>query len=65
MNDLGSISRIFKKLPSNEQTDGAVFFMLIKQILHDVNDDHVFHMSDELFDILGFSASSGTCDDAS
>ena len=47
-----------------------IFRWVDKQSLMEKHDSYsmsndVFHMSDELFDKLGFSTSSGTCDDAS
>ena len=46
MNDLGAISRIFKNHQVvSIQADGAMFFMLVEQILHDVNDTEVSMMT--------------------
>ena len=46
MNNLGHISRIFKNhLIVSIQTDGAMFSVLVKQILHDVDDTETFVMA--------------------
>ena len=46
MNNLRPISRIFKNHQIvSIQIDGAMFVVLVKQILHDVDDTEIFVMA--------------------